>query len=322
MPADAIHIDRAGISFPDTRLPVCDVLIDGERVMSLAPGEQTRQPDGRQFIAWPPRLLEYLSGAGRFVVQEHATGVVHYDEEIRFDDSPTRVRVVDREGRPLVLNKWGGLSRSFASSDDIDEQVTMTRRLLDDLNELGYPAFAAYGTLLGAVRSGAVIGHDNDCDVSFLSRYEHPADIARESFRLQRDLVARGWNIERGRMTKLTVKSLHNVDIFTSYFTGDTYHLDMWAEGPLRRDQIEPLGTVQLNGHELPAPADPEALLALIYGPGWRIPDPTFGYDHDAPHLPRVRGWFGGHTAGVMMWNRYWRLGTRPDPSPFAVWVA
>ena len=202
----------------------------------------------------------------------------------------------------------------------------MTAALLHDLNEVvGVPAYVAYGTLLGAVRSGRVIGHDTDADVSYLSRFSHPADMATESFRIQRELRRLGWTIDRGRSAKLVVrKRKRHIDIFVSYFRGDRFSLDQWVEGPLRRDQILPLSTVTLEGHSLPAPADPAALLALNYGPGWRTPDPSFHYDGSLPHLARARGWFGGHTAYKIPWNRYWSLAPRPSygaSSPFARWV-
>jgi SAM-dependent methyltransferase len=201
----------------------------------------------------------------------------------------------------------------------------MTAALLQDLNAvIGVPAYAAYGTLLGAARSGRVIGHDTDADVSYLSSFSHPADLATESFRIQRELRRLGWPIDRGRSARLAVRKRRHVDIFVSYFHGDRYVLDQWVEGPLRRDQILPLSTVTLEGHSLPAPADPEALLALNYGPGWRTPDPSFHYDGSRPHLARPRGWFGGHTANKIPWNHYWSLAPNPataSPSPFARWV-
>jgi hypothetical protein len=318
-------VDAGGVSFPDPQIPVCDILIEGRRVMSMLPAERPASPDGRLRVAWPPGLRPYLRGSGRVVVREHVSGVVHFDDDVRWDSSPGRVRVVGGNGRPLTVSKWGGMARSFDDADDAGELVEMTAALLHDLNEVvGVPAYAAYGTLLGAVRSGRVIGHDTDADVSYLSRFTHPADIATESFRIQRELQRLGWPIDRGRSARLAVRKRRHVDIFVSYFHGDRFALDQWVEGPLRRDQILPLSTVTLEGHSLPAPADPGALLELNYGPGWRTPDPSFHYNGSAPHLARARGWFGGHTANKIPWNHYWSLAPDPantSPSPFARWV-
>lgn len=320
-----VVVDRDGIYFPDPRTPVCDILIEGRRVLSMLPADQRQVRNGKEMVPWPEPLRVYLRGVAHVTVREHGSGVTRYDGEVRLDDSAGRTEVVGANGRPLTVSKWGGLSQTFDDSDDVGAQIEMTAALLHDLNDLGVPAYAAYGTLLGAVRSGRVIGYDTDADVSYLSKYSHPADIARESFELQRQLLKRGWRIERGRLGKLTVAQLHKVDIFVSYFVGDQYFLDQWVEGPLRRDQILPLSTVTLEGYDLPAPADPEALLALNYGPNWRTPDPSFGYDNASAHLERIRGWFGGHGSHEMDWNRYWTRRAETEgrrASPFARWVA
>ncbi len=321
----AVQVDRDGVSFPDSRVPVCDIVIEGRRVMSMFPAELRKDPDGRSRVGWPPRLRPHLRGAGRVVVREHVSGVVHFDDEVRWDDSTERAEIVDRFGRPLTVSKWGGMSQSVEDAGDASELVEEAAALLHDLNDVvGVPAYIAYGTLLGAVRSGRVIGHDTDADVSYLSRFSHPADMATESFRIQRELQRLGWTIDRGRSAKLVVKRKRHIDIFVSYFQGDRFVLDQWVEGPLRRDQILPLSTVTLEGQSLPAPGDPEALLALNYGPGWRTPDPSFHYDGSLPHLARARGWFGGHTAYKIPWNRYWSLAPDPasaPPTPFAHWV-
>jgi SAM-dependent methyltransferase len=322
---NVVRADRNGVSFPNPRVPVCDVEIEGRRIMSMFPAEHHAGPQGRPWVAWPPGLRPYLRGAGRVVVREHVSGVVHFDDEVRWDNSLARVQVVGATGRPLTVSKWGGMARTFDDADDAGELVEMTAELLHDLNDVvGVPAYAAYGTLLGAVRSGRVIGHDTDADVSYLSRFSHPADIATESFRIQRELRRLGWPIDRGRSARLAVRRRRHIDIFVSYFQGDRFSLDQWVEGPLRRDQILPLSTVTLEGQSLPAPADPAAVLALNYGPGWATPDPSFHYDGSLPHLARAKGWFGGHTANKIPWNHYWSLAPKPSdrsPSPFAHWV-
>ena len=54
-------------------------------------------------------------------------------------------------------------------------------RILDALHEIGIEAFPAYGTLLGAVREGRLLGHDSDADLGYVSRRTVPVDVIRES---------------------------------------------------------------------------------------------------------------------------------------------
>ena len=70
--------------------------------------------------------------------------------------------------------------------------------VLGALRKAGMEAFLAYGTLLGAVRNGHLIGHDSDADLGLRQRVRpSPLDVMRESFRVQRALVGVGYNVTR-----------------------------------------------------------------------------------------------------------------------------
>jgi SAM-dependent methyltransferase len=318
-------VDVDGLRFAAADDGPCDVLLDGRRIWSTSARRGGKAADGRILVPWPRALAGYLKGVGQITVRDHASGAVHFDGEVRFDASNSRVGLVDSGGHPLTVTKWGGLDRSFDDAGDARRQVELTAELLRDLNErAGIPAFAAYGTLLGAVRGGKVIGHDFDTDVAYLSSHSHPGDIVRESFALQRALRALDWPVHRVGGGKLRVDRLRSIDIFVSYFVGDRFYLDRWVEGSLHRDQILPMGHVVIEGCELPAPADAEALLELTYGPGWRVPDPTFRYDNSPAKVNRARGWFGPINEHAMAWENHWQRAA-PDHrsvAPFARWVA
>ena len=59
------------------------------------------------------------------------------------------------------------------------------------------PAYLAYGSLLGAVRTGKFIPHDTDGDIAYVSRHETPALIVMEAFRVERALRRLGWSTHR-----------------------------------------------------------------------------------------------------------------------------
>jgi hypothetical protein len=125
---------------------------------------------------------------------------VFFDAEVSLGTSPDRIAIVDGEGHPLSVDKVGHLTRSFAATDEaIREEILVgTGRALRVLRETcGVEAYLNYGALLGAVRDGAMIAHDSDTDVCYLSRHTSPADIILESYRVERTMRDLGWKLLR-----------------------------------------------------------------------------------------------------------------------------
>ena len=107
--------------------------------------------------------------------------------------TPRRCAFRDAHGHPLAVDKAGHLTRVFSETDgDVRRHIAEgTARAIADLRDkVGIDAHVSYGCLLGAVRDGHMIGHDSDADLAYLSRWTHPADVVRESFRMERELRA------------------------------------------------------------------------------------------------------------------------------------
>lgn len=332
----AVRCDGAGLWFAGAAAEgaeVLDVLFDGAHVWSFRPDRDVvSNPRGR-LAPWPGPLRQYLDGVATVTVQTRPDGDLVMEREYAFGRKRSRIKVVDKHGHPLVVDKWGRLERPLSAEPAalVETLMTTVVRLLDDLRDgCGVPAFLVYGTLLGAVRDGKLIGYDNDVDLGYLSRHDHPVDIAREGFRVQRELVRRGWVVRRGSGGRLNVRlrmpdgTMRFVDVFTCFWVEDTFYIpaDVWA--PLPREAVLPLRTVELMGVEMAAPADPEALLAATYGPSWRVPDPSFRYETPPGLQRRLVGWFGGIMPGRKHWDGYYgRRAGQPLPpaSTFARWV-
>ncbi|HEX5532316.1 MAG TPA: hypothetical protein VFX33_01090 [Actinomycetales bacterium] len=93
-------------------------------------------------------------------------------------------------GQPLTLDKSGQLQRTFDRMDgkSVNELETASRRVLDDLVEVGVDAYPCWGGLRGAVRDGRMMGHDSGVDLAWLSKHTHPFDIIGESRMAQREM--------------------------------------------------------------------------------------------------------------------------------------
>ena len=216
-------------------------------------------------------------------------------------------------------------------SQQVDELMEHVSSLLGAMQTTcGVPAYIAYGTLLGAVRNGRLIGYDNDVDLAYVSTHEAPVDIARESFRIQRALSEAGWVVRRGSGSRLNVRvvmadgSTRHIDIFTAFWIGDTFHTAVDIGCRMSRDDVLPVSYVDLCGHQMAAPANPAVMLAAAYGEAWQVPDPAFQYDSPTWLKRRFSGFFGGLITHRKRWDAFNAShGKRlvKNPSPFGRWV-
>lgn len=330
--ATVLRVDDAGILAVSRSEAILDVLIDGRRIYSFwlhRDGQKT--PEGH-LMPWPQTLVPLLKGTARFTVRVHATGEDVFDAEVTLRGGSDRIRIETSDGKPIALDKSHRRVQTFDTRSS--EQVEPLMRAIDDvlrvLHELGIDAFIAYGTLLGAVRNGQLIGHDSDADLGYVSRHEHPYDVMRESFRLQRELADRGYPVTRysGAAFKVDVVetdgSVRGLDVFGGFMLDGLLHLMGEIRTPFEREWVTPLGTATLEGWEFAVPADTDRFLAATYGEGWRVPDPAFHFPTPQSTHRRFNGWFRGTRDGRNVWDRFYsgRRPLPPAPSDVAQWVA
>lgn len=310
-----IRVDDDGLRFAATDDVLCNLSFDGRRIWSFWSVRDSSVEGPDRFLAWPERLTLHLVGVTQLSIAL-GDGTAVFDREVHFGDEDRRLTVVGRDGALLGIDMYGKLVKTFETKDEgeLAPLLDALETVLGLLEEQGLAAFPAYGTLLGAVREGTFLGHDNDADVGYVSEHTHPIDVIRESHRVQRAVERQGYATSRhsGGAFKIDVPdvdgSVRGLDVFGGFLTDGHLALlgEIWA--PYERAEIFPLGTVTLDGRSLPAPADPERLLAETYGPGWRVPDPAFRYEKDPDVQRRFDEWFRGTRLHRAAWDHRYGL--------------
>lgn len=192
----------------------------------------------------------------------------------------------ERLGSGWVLARTGMVQLSKQLNTEWQAAVmdlyTAVRTIVRE--EHGYDLFLTFGTLLGAVREGGYIGHDNDFDVAYVSRARTGPEAAAELVALGRTLLDRGYRVEA------MSSCLHIVDAERSKYRIDIFHTYLDADGELRHPfgyagttpvtEREWQGTreIDFSGGRALVPVRAEELLAALYGDDWRQPKTGFDW--------------------------------------------
>lgn len=323
----AVRVDDAGILLPGDFSGSADVVFDGRRVWSFSVDAPSAEP---VTVPWPKRMKRMLDG--RVEVRIVADDREIFAGERQFGTSSERLRFVDGQGRPIMVDKWGLIQRPFEGRAPgvVDAMVDKVVEILAVLrDECGFEGWISFGTLLGAARNGRAIGHDSDIDLCFLSTADTPAGMAADLWRIARALRRAGMRVSHATGSFVTVKfrgpdgGSASIDVYTTFFLDGLLYETATVRAPVPREALLPLRDIEFEGRMLPAPADPAALLEVSYGPGWKVPDPSFQHQPGPETVRRFHGWFGS----LMRARRDWRhanataAAAEPTPSEFADWV-
>ena len=278
-------------------------------------------------MPWPRALVPYLEGRATVELSPVDGTGPSVATEARFGGSDEPVRFVDPHGLGLMVNKWGNIGHALA-----DYPEGIEDRLLDRLDEVrailgattSVDVYVTGGTLLGPYRDGRVMPNDDDADLAYLSRATHPAEVALEGFAMGRALVAAGITVVRCSAGHLQLHFEHEgrpdgyVDIFTGWIDdGGWWHQLFPIRAQVRREQLVPPLDLEVRGRKEPMCREPEVMLEAIYGPGWRVPDPSFTFEVPRSTSDRFYGWVSDQNMDRELWEdsyRYDVVGNRVDP--------
>lgn len=298
-----------------------DVFFGPRRVWSFQARDQRDVP-------WPGLMHRFLDGWTdvRVVVE----GREEFAARVSFGSGTDEIALVDRQGIPVMIDKWGLIQRPFEDRDPsaIASIVEASEQMLAVLRDrCGLEGWISFGTLLGAARAGKVIGHDSDVDLCYLSEKATPAEMTEELWQIGRVLREEGFKVVNKNGSFLTVDVTTEdgggagVDLYTCFFLDGHLYESATVRASMERSALFPLTELEFEGRMLPVPADTPAILEVSYGKNWRVPDPSFRHLPGPEITRRFDGWFGSLWRGRRSWRQY--NATAPlAESDFAHWVA
>ena len=145
-----------------------------------------------------------------------------------------------------------------------------------------YPVMLYAGALLGYVRDGALIGHDDDIDVAIYLG-DHPAAdipalwIGYKTALHDKGLIAENSSPNKSSIFKLTNDLGIDVDLFPCWTCNGRFSVFPYSLDALETGDIFPLKPFSDAG--LGLPSNPQSLLRQSYGESWQVPDPLFHFD-------------------------------------------
>ena len=255
-------------------------------------------------------------------IKEHGERwVCDNGQKSKFDSLLKRIK------RGYVFNKYGRLRLSMRSDADYQAWCIETYHALRDeiRQSIDCDSFAIYGTMLGAVREGDFIGHDNDFDMLYVSKYSDPDAVRAEYVRLCEYLIDAGYWL-KPKKTHTWIRrrgTVQKMDIFFGWFDSDgLFRMSYGYHGdPVGREGFNERTPYTLAGRRIMLPVASPAILEQTFGKGWKTPDR--GFKHESPSRRIDKAYFVAKPKlSALYWKQFYRDNNVTEGSPFAKFVA
>jgi len=170
-----------------------------------------------------------------------------------------------------------GIRKTFRFLEQAEKQelVAQTRDFMESMRAVSENVCFGYGAVLGAVRDGHLIDHDDDFDivmgfpVEMVGSREEAQNIIVDFLRNNLQIHAVPYSNSHVQV----FKNEWGLDIFIGMISDGAVYFRPVPEEGIPTTDIFPAKTIELEGIKCPAPANPEKYLEWRYGDGWKTPD-------------------------------------------------
>lgn len=166
------------------------------------------------------------------------------------------------------------------------ENLEHLSKIIDTYKSLDYDIVICYGTLLGAVREGAFLKHDDDIDLMYFSEKKNINDVRLEILSLVTHFENLGYKVKHAVKRRLNIHIENpytnvKVDVFACWKSEDekiNLHMHKMKIEKIDKDILFPSQLITLEGLSYPAPNDYKKFLLERYGINWHIEDPYYDW--------------------------------------------
>ncbi|WP_170408111.1 hypothetical protein [Ruegeria arenilitoris] len=174
-----------------------------------------------------------------------------------------------------------GYNRTFGEMNTGDIFLKLEAELAPVI-QLGKPIFLYAGALLGYVRDGRLIDHDDDVDFAVHMGESTLEEISEKWAMYQKALLESGCLDATPSTRSSPIFKVRNglgidIDLFPAWTENGRFSVYPYSFNGVPESSIFPLRA--LSDGQIMLPHDPPALLVQSYGENWRIPDPLFHFD-------------------------------------------
>lgn len=249
----------------------------------------------------------------------------------RFDDMLAKLSdgyIFTKDGRfiPSLKNNEVWKAKAFGHFENVAELVR---------KEFGYQLFPTFGVMLGAVREGDIIAHDNDIDVTYVSRHSERDLVVGEFIEICRFLSSKGLAYSLWKnCAKIIAPDKTKLDLFYSWFNDEGgYRISYGFHGPevRRSPAFSDFKPYPVGNRTILLPANAPDQLLQLYGPGWRVPNPGFFHSKRTlkfdpafllSYRERALASVSSAVRERLYWDRYYNSHSFQVESSFARFVA